>query len=320
MRCRVVGRSFTVPFVTGHRDVLDQVEGLRSLAIAQAGVVRRDQLAALGVSRFHVRSHVAAHRWRALGPNLVVLSTGRLRREQELIAGPLHCGPSAALDGWSALERDGLKGWTRSDVHVVVPHGTKPAPLPGLVVHQSRQLPDVDIVGGPPRSVTTARAAIDAAGWLPTPRSATGLVLAVAQQRLATAQEMLLVLDRVWRVRHTPFLREVLGNAEGLDSRAELDLWRLARSVGFRDMTRQARIETPEGSVPVDLALTLPDGRRLLVEVDGPSHDDPRQRVLDAQRDARLIALGYVVLRFPAVLIRTDPESVRARLLALWRS
>ena len=300
--------------------MLDRVEGLRALAIAQVGVVRRDQLAALGVTRFHIRSHIAARRWRELGPNLVVLATGRLSRAQELMAGPLHCGPSAALDGFTALERHGLRGWLRDGVHVVVPHGTRPVPLPGLVVHQSRQLPALDIAPGPPRVVTASRAAIDAAGWVSSPRAAAGLVLAVAQQKLATPAEMLTVLERVWRVRHTVLLREVLSDAEGLDSGAERDLYRIARSVGFRDLTRQVWIELPDGPTRVDLELELRDGRRVVIEADGPHHDDPMQRLRDARRDAALVAMGYVVLRFPDALIRTDPEAVRAQLAALWRS
>lgn len=218
------------------------------------------------------------------------------------------------------MERAGLQGWWRPGTHVVVPHGTRPPPLEGLVVHQSRQLPLDDIVPGPPRSVTVARAAIDAAGWLPTARAASGLVLAVAQQRLAGAAEMLRVLERTWRVRHTAVLREVLSDAAGLDAISELDLDRMARSVGFRDITRQMAVETPAGPVRADLGLRLADGRVVLVEVDGPSHDDPRRRLADSERDAALIALGYVVLRIPAALVRTDPEAVRRQLTALWRS
>lgn len=306
--------------MSGRRTVFDDVIGLRALAAEQLGVVRRDQLAVLGVTRHHVSSQVEAGRWRTLGPTLVVLRPGALTRPQEMVAGPLHCGPTAALDGWTQLERAGLRGWTRPGIDVVVPHGTRPPALPGLVVHQSRQLDELDIVPGTPRSVTVARAAIDAAGRLRSSRAACGLLLAVAQQRLATAPEMLTVLERTWRVRHTAALRELLSDAEGLESQAERDVERIARSVGFRDIRRQARIETPSGPVRVDLALVLVDGRIVVVEVDGPSHDDPRQRLADTERDASLIALGYVVLRIPAYLVRTDPDAVRTRLTALWRS
>lgn len=288
------------------------------MACEQDFVVRRSQLLSLGVTRLHVRSHVAAGRWRALGPNVVALTTGPLSRRQEMLAGLLHVGRDGALTGWTALEVGGLRGWYRPGVHVVVSHGSRTPDLPGLVVHQTRHLDPCDIALGDPRRVTTARAAIDAAGWLPSERSASGLVLAVAQQKLATPGEMLEVLARIWRVRHTAVLREVLEAAAGFDSQAERDVYRIARRVGFRDVRRQARIETPTGPIRADLAIGLSDGTTLLVEVDGPSHDDPLRRAADAARDAALLGLGYLVLRVPVTLLRSDPQAVETMFRSIW--
>ena len=61
----------------------------------------------------------------------------------------------------------------------------------------------------------------------------------------------------------------------------------------------------------------LAAARALVVEVDGPHHDDPEQRARDAERDAELLALGYTVLHIPRWLVQSDPEAVRARLLAI---
>ncbi|HET7900717.1 MAG TPA: type IV toxin-antitoxin system AbiEi family antitoxin domain-containing protein [Candidatus Nanopelagicales bacterium] len=305
--------------MSGRRTVFDEVPGLRPLAAAQLGVVRRDQLLALGITHKQVRRHVDAGRWRLIGGSVVVLSTGTLTRRQEMHAAVLHCGPRGALSCWTALEREGLRGWLRPGIHVDVPHGALPSSLPGLVVHQTRRLDEIDIAPGEPRSVVPARAAIDAAGLLPTAKGATGLVLAVAQQRLASPQAMLDVLKRRWRVRHTAVLREVLAEAaEGSDSGSELDVYRIIRRIGFRDVRRQVRIETRRGPVVVDLGVALADGSMLLVEVDGPSHDDPLQRNADSQRDADLIALGYVVIRIPVALLRSDPRAVDDQFRAIW--
>ncbi|HET7901137.1 MAG TPA: DUF559 domain-containing protein [Candidatus Nanopelagicales bacterium] len=62
------------------------------------------------------------------------------------------------------------------------------------------------------------------------------------------------------------------------------------------------------------MVIDLPDGTRLVLEIDGPQHDDPRARWVDSQRDAELIALGYRVLRIPAYVVRTDPDRVVAQL------
>lgn len=304
--------------MSGRRDVLDRVPGLRALALSQDLVVRRSQLRDLGVTRLHVGSQVAAGRWRCIGPHVVVLTTGALSRRQQMYVGLLHAGRDSALAGWTALELDGLQGWSRPGVHVVGAHGSRTPPLPGLTMHQTRHLDDVDIAAGRPRRVTPARAAIDAAGWLRSERAASGLVLAVAQQRLATPAQMLDVLGRIWRVCHTAVLRGVLESAAGLDSHAELDVDRIARRVGFRDVRRQVLVDTPLGPVRADLAIDLADGRTLLVEVDGPSHDDPTSRARDTERDAALLALGYQVLRIPVTMLRTDPERVESLFRSFW--
>jgi very-short-patch-repair endonuclease len=77
-------------------------------------------------------------------------------------------------------------------------------------------------------------------------------------------------------------------------------------------------VRTAEGVIKVDLVVDLPDGRTLVIEVDGVHHDDPRQRARDAARDAALIAQGYLVLRIPVSELRVDPAGVvrRLRLIA----
>ena len=59
---------------------------------------------------------------------------------------------------------------------------------------------------------------------------------------------------------------------------------------------------------------------KLVIEIDGPQHDDPRARWVDAQRDAELIALGYVVLRIPAYAVRTDAAAIVAQLVEIRRA
>ena len=54
--------------------------------------------------------------------------------------------------------------------------------------------------------------------------------------------------------------------------------------------------------------------RRLVVEVDGPGHNRPGQRRIDARRDRKLRAAGYTVLRFTDVEIEQRPGEVLERL------
>jgi very-short-patch-repair endonuclease len=302
--------------VTGRTHPLDAVPGLRALAGAQGGVVRRDQLAALGVTDRHVRRQVEAQRWTTYGPHAVVLSTGVLTRAQRRAVAVAHGGPQSVLAGLSALEHLGLRGWEREVVHVLVPRGARVLALPGVVGHQAGHLDAADIASRRwPACTSAARAAIDAASWERSERTASGLVLAVVQQRLATPADLVDVLERCTRVRHRALLLAMVGEAAGgADARSEVDVVRLVRSVGLPEPRRQQVIETPDGPRRVDLAVDLPDGRTLVIEVDGVHHADSRVREADAVKDAALVAAGYVVLRIPASLLRRDPRTVRTQL------
>jgi very-short-patch-repair endonuclease len=305
--------------MTGRSHPLDLVPGLRELARAQRGVVRRDQLRALGVTRHHVRSQIEAQRWRAIGPRAVVLTTGVLTRSQSRAVAAAHAGPSATLAGLACLEELGLSGWERRGIEVLVPHGLKPTALRGVVVHQSHYLPAHELLADRwPPCTTAARAAVDAASWERDGRTACALVIAVVQQHLATAHEILLALERPGSVRHRALLRAAISEAaDGADSHAEVDVARMLRALGLGPVQHQLVVDTPDGRFPVDLAVRLPDGRPLVIEVDGPHHDDPRQRERDAIKDAALIAAGHVVLRIPVTLLRRTSAVVRAQLRAI---
>jgi very-short-patch-repair endonuclease len=53
---------------------------------------------------------------------------------------------------------------------------------------------------------------------------------------------------------------------------------------------------------------------RLVVEVDGRWHMDARAWWADMQRDNELTIDGYRVLRFPAFVVRDNPEAVAAQI------
>jgi hypothetical protein len=60
---------------------------------------------------------------------------------------------------------------------------------------------------------------------------------------------------------------------------------------------------------------------RLAVELDGARfHTSPEDRRRDLARDAALAAAGWVVLRFTYADVLRDPDGVRARVLAVYRT
>jgi len=230
----------------------------------------------------------------------------------------LNGGPRIALSAFTALEADGLTGWTRPVIEVVVPRGvTGPRPR-GVHVHESRRFdPETDVhpTRLPPRT-RPARSAVDAATWSRNPRTAAGVLAAVVQQGLARADEMLEELVRAGRVRHRRMLRAALvdigGGAQAL---SEIDFARLCRRAGLPEPERQAVRVAPSGRRRyLDAEWLRTDGIRVVAEVDGAVHLLPRAYWDDMSRANELVLDGRVVLRFASFAVRAQPAQVVAQL------
>lgn len=298
--------------MTGSRDVLDRVAGLRALLIRQSGLARRDQLRLLGVSDAHIRSQCAAGRWREVSPTVVAADNGRLDADQLEWRAVLH--PTTGwLGGRSALARHGLRGYGPEAIHVLVPRDHRPDALDGVVQHVTGRPPALSAAHAIP-TTTSARAAVDACAWEPAARAAAGLVLAVVQQRICTVAEVLAELEAAGRVRHRRVVRDALDEAAaGAESLAEADVVRLVRRAGLPEPRRQVRSVAGRH----DLAVDLPDGRILVLEVDGPQHETAEARWQDARRDAALTARGIITVRIPVFAVRHDPDEGVRRLRAV---
>lgn len=89
------------------------------------------------------------------------------------------------------------------------------------------------------------------------------------------------------------------------------------RAAGFAVPIVNTRIPAPGGLIEVDFHWPH---RRICIEVDGSGHQRPRTRRNDIERDARLRAAGYEVLRIPAALIETNVPRMLGQIdLALHR-
>lgn len=258
-----------------------------------------------------IANQIAAGRWQLVAPEVVSVDNGRLDAEQFHWRAVLHA-PLGWVVGRSALAAQGLSGYAPSEVHLLTTRRSRPLPLPGVVVHVSDRGTSAEPPAGWGLPVTTVeRATVDAAAWERSPRAAAGLALAVVPQRLARPDAIAADLAVAGRVRHRAVLREALGlSSDGADSVAEVDVRRLVRRAGLPDPARQVRILGRRH----DLALLLPDGRTLVIEVDGPQHESPEARWADAAHDADLTAAGVAVLRIPAYAVRQHPDEVVARL------
>ncbi len=288
----------------------------------EVGVLRRDRPEDYGLSRSEVRAEVDGHRWTAWGDHVVLTQNAAPSRRQLMWMALVDAGPPAALASHTALEVAGFADFSReaAQIHVVIPRGARCAALPGLQVHESRRLHADDLVLDEGLARTpTARSALDAAAWQPSPRFACALVSAVVQQRLCSVGDLEAAMARVGRIRHKAHLRLTVQDlVGGATTTGEADVLRLCRRFGLAPPVRQVRRTGADGTVRyLDCEWELPDGQRAVLEVDGRHHLDVRHWQDDMRRERGLVVSGRRVLRATNLELRLEPAVLARDLIAL---
>ncbi len=93
-------------------------------------------------------------------------------------------------------------------------------------------------------------------------------------------------------------------------SASEALLWTILRD---RRIMAKFRRQMPVGAYIADFICLE---RRLIVEVDGPHHDDPVQAMRDRERDLWLRNAAFRVLRLTANEVVGDPELATQKIIA----
>ena len=143
------------------------------------------------------------------------------------------------------------------------------------------------------------------------------------QQRLVTVDALVDAMADVKRHRRRRLLLAVLGDLrDGAQSLGELDFARLCRGAKLPEPDRQVLHDHGHGRVFVDAEWTE---FGLVVEIDGIHHAEAPALIADALRQNDLTNDRSIVLRFPVLGLRTDPDrfltQIRTALLSLgWRS
>ena len=88
-------------------------------------------------------------------------------------------------------------------------------------------------------------------------------------------------------------------------TKAEQEMWGMLRDL--RPYGALFRRETPIGPYIADFAWL---SARLIIEVDGDSHETPSGRAHDAARDAFLARQGFTTLRFDNLQVLCGPDYV----------
>lgn len=281
-----------------------RAEVVRPLAEEQHGVVSRAQLRSLGIGWDDVAVEERAGRWAPRGRRVVLIHRVELDRRGRLFAGVLEAGPGAVLDGAAALIAAGLTGFDPPVIDVSIPSGRRPCRLPGVRIHQHREVGDAIRVGLP--RVKPELAALRAAGWAVSDRQAALLLVLPVQQRLLSAARLRSRLELVQRNPRRELITAVVRDcADGAESLGELDFARMCRARGLPPPSRQVLRTGPNGRVYLDTAW---EDIGLAVEIDGAGHAWGLNGVEDQLRQNEVTLGDEVVLRISVIGLLVEPR------------
>lgn len=281
-----------------------QRDAVAHAAGAQGGVLSREQLYALGVTPSQVRAELDAGRWQRAGKQCVQVSEpGPTSHWWRAL---FEVGPSAVLDGITALHAAGLKTIASDVVHVAVPKSVEPRKYPGVRVHETRRYREEDIIrAGIPRT-RPATAAVHAALWARTDREAELLIVAPVQQRIVAVPDLAEAIALIERDKRRALLHGLLSDvSEGIQAMGELDFARGCRRRGFPKPDHQEMRRLPTGRVYYD---TVWRRYGVKVEVHGIQHLDVAAAAWDALKENAASLDGFVVIKIPNHAFRTNPE------------
>lgn len=282
------------------------------LAAQQGGMVARRQLLQLGVDADQVRNQVAARRWQIRTSTVVSTFTGPVGWRERVWMAVLHAGGSSLVGGLTALEWHGLHNWHRDEVTVLVDDELAFDDVAGVTFFRTRR----------PLAQMRAQTLLPLARVEPaallfgaydrSARTAQGLLAAVVQQGLTNTDLLATQLASMKPLRRAPLFRTVLRDiGGGAQSLAELDLGRLCRRAGLPAPRRQTPRSDSAGRTRfTDCEWTLPDGRTLVLEIDGAFHMDVEHWEDDIARQRRLSSTRTVIVRCTARELRTNPAAV----------
>jgi len=274
------------------------------------------ELRRAGNTPSYIRAQLSAGRWQRWG-HAIALHNGPLTTEQRWFVARAHASPRAMLTAFTAAQAFGLQGWERDETHVLAPLGARRAggcPVP-LTMHRVRNWETVRRHRGT-RVHDRADALVVAAGSFDAARPACGILAAAVQQRIARAGDLDAAVRGSIRLRHRALLLAALADiAQGSEALSEIDFVRLCRRHGLPEPIRQVvRVERSGRRRYLDASWRRTDGRLVVVEVDGALHLAPKRWWDDQLRQNELALGGALVLRFPSVVVRTDPRLVAAQL------
>lgn len=290
------------------------------LAAQQADVISHRQLRMCGVSPDFVKAQVAARRWARRTTEVITTTTGVLSSEQVQWLGVLHAGGASLLGGLSAAAQHGLRNWHRDVVTVLVDQESSFEPVSGVRFFRTRR--SLAALRASREGVPCARlepAILLFAGHERHRRTAHGAVMACVQQGLTTPERLMPWIADLRPLRRAGEFRDLLDDLTGgSHSVGEREVVMACRAWGLQPPIRQRQRHDRSGRRRyTDCEWDLPDGRVLVLEVDGAFHMDITSYTGDVRRHRSLTTGRRLVVRATSYELRHEPEEVMADLVAL---
>jgi very-short-patch-repair endonuclease len=304
------------PIYPGERATRPLDSVIAELATEQRGVVGRDQLVQLGLSKHEIDDRVAASRLHPEHRGVYSVGHRRLSRKGRYLAAVLFGGEGAVLSDCAAADLWEMRAFRERRIEVTTPGHRRGDPT---VRMRQRTLDPTDTTTRFGIPVTTPlRTLLDLAACVPA-RELERAIRQAVYRRLTTTALLAEAVDQRSGRRGTAKLRRALvnlGEAPGL-TRSNLEQ-------DFLRFLRRHRLAMPELNVemwidgqPIEADCVWPQ-HRLIIELDGrDAHDSTPAFESDRARDLALQAAGWRTGRVTSRRLRKDGAALASELRAL---
>jgi Transcriptional regulator, AbiEi antitoxin/Protein of unknown function (DUF559) len=283
-----------------------------SLVRSQHGVVTRNQLLAIGVSRHAIAHRLAEGRLHTVMRGVYAVGRPELTEHGRWMAAVLRVGSGAVLSHETAAVAWGIRPSSGKPIEVSVPEH-RSVSAPGIRVHRRTRLTsrEVSRLHGIPLT-SPAQTLVDLAARLPTGQLEAA-INAADKRDLIAPDELRAKLETFAGQPGVAILRRLLDRHSFVLTDSELER-------RFLPIAREAGLPPPLTGQSLNgyrVDFYWPD-LGLVVETDGLRyHRTPTQQVRDRRRDQAHARAGLATLRFTHAQVSYEPGHVRETLAAV---